>query len=248
MGNIDLPIGWNTYKTNIDGIELEWSDIDRMAAYSYFQVSEIRGDPRGWTNPKDSNSFTLQTFYENHQRSRSKDWFRTKGLLDGFIPNSMLDIGSGYGFNALMWAKTNPDMTIDLIDGDDKLDSNLKHHDIMNSVLIDDYPTYNDWDIITDAINDNDIKNTINLLDVNEFTVEDNHYDFITSQWSCGWHYSVDHYLDVIDNSLMPGGYLILDIADKKECDKITERLGVNPNYNIDQWMDLNRHRYVWKR
>lgn len=245
MDSIVLPTQWNTYRTNIDGIELEWNDVNRLAIYSHLQVSEIRGDPSEWLDKSFDDRYTLQDFFNNHEKSRSKDWFRTKSLLDGFVPSSMLDIGSGYGFNALMWAKTNPDITIDLIDGDDKFDSNIIDHSKHIRTLNNDYPTYNDWNILHDAIEINNIESNIKTLDVNGFTVEDNKYDYITSQWSCGWHYSIEHYMQVIINSLKPGGRLVLDIADKREADKITQHLG-QPHFNVDKWSNLNRFRYIW--
>lgn len=78
------------------------------------------------------------------------------------------------------------------------------------------YIFYNSMDATKDVLTSNGVANdALNLYEVGEESlkeIESKQYDLILSFLSCGWHYSIETYLELIKKTLKPDGLLILDI------------------------------------
>jgi SAM-dependent methyltransferase len=140
-----------------------------------------------------------------------KDYNMIKEHLPSKVDN-ILDIGCGLGL-----------IDIALYHHYDK-NANLYLLDKTNSITKDtsvrgfnkEYIFYNSMDATKDTLSSNGVnENNILLYEANDISVDElnkNSFDLILSLLSCGWHYSIETYVDLIKNTLSDNGMLILDI------------------------------------
>lgn len=168
-------------------------------------------------------------------------------LIKEYLPEnceSILDIGCGLALSNIPIYKKYKKCEINLLDKtdykneeerNDFSDNNKKGHGFHQN-----YFFYNSMNAAFNTLVDNGVsKNDINLYEV------DNHnelflkkYDIITSILSCGWHYSIETYIDLMSKTLKPNGILIIDIRhSEKDQLKIAKKyFNIYKNiYNLNE-------------
>lgn len=141
-------------------------------------------------------------------------------LIKNYLPNkcdSILDIGCGLGLSNIPIYKKYK-CKVNLLDKTEMKDkserndfsySNNKGHGFNKE-----YYFYNSMDASKKTLEDNGIKtNDIILYEVgNHHDLFDMKFDIISSLLSCGWHYPIETYLDLMKKTLSPSGIIIIDI------------------------------------
>lgn len=145
--------------------------------------------------------------------SISKMVMKDFDMIKQFLPYSamnILDIGCGLGLINLALNDLYNDCNFHLLDKTQELSSEKI------SGFNEKYTFYNSLPASKDILSKNGIDDhRINIYEVEDENIEllkSNKYDVILSFLSCGWHYSVDVYKDLILSSLSDDGIVILDI------------------------------------
>jgi len=141
-------------------------------------------------------------------------------MICNHLPNSannILDIGCGLGLiNIALYQHYDKNVNLHLLD---KTNSISKDTSIRG--FNKEYVFYNSMDATTETLTDNGVDlNSINSYEVSDKSINDLKqckFDLIISLLSCGWHYSVETYLDLIKDTLTENGVLILDIRHNTE-------------------------------
>jgi SAM-dependent methyltransferase len=222
----DFTQDWNKYNLNVNTdrgtLTVKWNDANNLALWSNIQAGLYL---------QQTNS--LQTFYEYFPRWYQMFWdARAKqGLFD--IPNDsvILDVGCGVAVIDLLLAQYLPNSKFYLLD--------KEGFEFYPGVYYDaNYPEYNSWEPVHDAINATE-------LDPKRFTLMNpesawpEQVDVITSYLSYCWHYPKDTYWDKVLATLKVGGKLILDVrtlSDRDIVGEITEDMKSEP---IAHWFDI---------
>lgn len=126
--------------------------------------------------------------------------------------NSILDIGCGLGLiDIALYQHYDKNVNLHLLD---KTNSISKDTSIRG--FNKEYVFYNSMDATTETLMNNGVdSNNINSYEVSDKSIDKLNnckFDLIISLLSCGWHYSIEIYLDLIKNTLTENGILILDI------------------------------------
>jgi SAM-dependent methyltransferase len=140
-----------------------------------------------------------------------KDYNMIKNYLPGVVNNS-LDIGCGLGLiDIAFFNHYNGKINLHFLDKTNVIDENISVRGFNKEYIF-----YNSMDSTKDTLVSNGVKeDSIFTYEVNNDNIEklnQNKYDLIVSLLSCGWHYSLETYVDLIKNTLTPEGILILDI------------------------------------
>jgi len=140
-----------------------------------------------------------------------KDYNMIKNYLPTKITNS-LDIGCGLGLiDIALYNHYNGEVNIHLLDKTNVIDENTSVRGFNKEYIF-----YNSMDSTKDTLVSNGVKeNSIFTYEVTKNNIEQlnqNKYDLIISLLSCGWHYSLETYINLIKNTLTSDGVLILDI------------------------------------
>lgn len=125
---------------------------------------------------------------------------------------SVLDIGCGLGLiDIALYHHYNKNVDLHLLD---KTNSITKDTSVRG--FNKEYIFYNSMDATEDTLSSNGVNtNNILLYEADDTSVKElnkNSFDLILSLLSCGWHYSIETYVDLIKNTLNDDGMLILDI------------------------------------
>ncbi len=136
-------------------------------------------------------------------------------MIKSYLPetcNNILDIGCGLGLiDIALYHHYKDPINLFLLD---------KTNDITEDTHIrgfnKEYVFYNSMDctkntLQTNGVNESDII-AYEVNDENLTKLSENKFDVILSLLSCGWHYSIETYVDLIKNTLSKNGVLILDI------------------------------------
>jgi SAM-dependent methyltransferase len=136
-------------------------------------------------------------------------------MISNYLPadaSSVLDIGCGLGLIDLAIYKHYKDnCKLYLLDKTNSIDENTSVRGFNQKYIF-----YNSLDSTKTTLADNGVL----LQDINTFEVSDEaveelsnrQFDIILSLLSCGWHYPIETYVNLIKKSLKPEGLLILDI------------------------------------
>ena len=140
-------------------------------------------------------------------------------LIKDYLPKnceSILDIGCGLALSNIPIYKKYKKCEINLLDKtdfknerNDFSNKNKKGHGFHKK-----YFFYNSMDAALNTLINNDIsKEDVKLYEVgNHDELFLKKYDIISSILSCGWHYSIETYLDLMFKTLKPNGIIIIDI------------------------------------
>ncbi len=144
-------------------------------------------------------------------RMMLKDYNMIKDHLPEAV-NNILDIGCGLGLiDIALYNHYNKTPNLFLLDKTNTIDETT-HIRGFNK----EYVFYNSMESTKDTLVSNNVD--IDSIFTNEATTDNidrltqNKYELILSLLSCGWHYSIETYVDLIKNTLTPNGVLILDI------------------------------------
>jgi SAM-dependent methyltransferase len=217
---------WNKYvltvNTDRGPLQVKWNDATNLARWSNIQAGLYL-----------QNSNSLQTFYEHFPRWYQMFWearFK-QGLFDIPDDSVIMDIGSGVAVIDLLLASYLPQSKFYLLDKEGFAFRKGVYYDK-------DYPEYNSWEPVHDAINATN-------LDPNRFTMLSpesqwpNKVDIITSYLSYCWHYPKETYWNNVLDTLKVGGKLILDVrslADRNVIEEISNDMNSEP---VAHWFDI---------
>ncbi len=160
-----------------------------------------------------------QLSYESPQddidNALTKMMIKDYDMIKSYLPetcNNILDIGCGLGLiDIALYHHYKDPINLFLLD---------KTNDITEDTHIrgfnKEYVFYNSMDctkntLQTNGVNESDII-AYEVNDENLTKLSENKFDVILSLLSCGWHYSIETYVDLIKNTLSKNGVLILDI------------------------------------
>jgi len=131
-------------------------------------------------------------------------------MIEEYLPthcDRSLDIGCGLGLINILLYKKYKSTNIYLLD---KTELNVEEI----SGIHKNYKFYNSMQAAKETITLNGIEeNKLNLYETTDYKdLFDIKFDVIFSLLSCGWHYPVSTYIDLLSNSLSDDGVLILDL------------------------------------
>lgn len=136
-------------------------------------------------------------------------------MIKSYLPigsNNILDIGCGLGLiDIALYHHYNQSVNLFLLDK-----TNTITEDTHIRGFNKEYVFYNSMDCTRDTLQTNGVDGS-NIFSYEVSTeslnkIEETKFDVILSLLSCGWHYSIETYVDLIKNTLSKNGVLILDI------------------------------------
>lgn len=141
----------------------------------------------------------------------TKDYEMIKPFLSSRCEN-ILDIGCGLGLiDIALYHHYEHNVNLYLLDKTSHIDekTNIRGYNKH-------YVFYNSMEACRKTLSDNCVKQkhilTYEVSEQNLEEIKNNKYDLIISLLSCGWHFSINTYLDLIKKCLNTNGLLILDI------------------------------------
>lgn len=140
-----------------------------------------------------------------------KDYDMIKNYLSTNVKN-ILDIGCGLGLiDIALYHHYNKNTRLHLLDKTNSISKDTSVRGFNKEYIF-----YNSMDatkdtLLSNGVNSNDIF-TYEADPKNISLLKNNKYDLILSLLSCGWHYSIETYIDLIKSTLSEDGLLILDI------------------------------------
>jgi SAM-dependent methyltransferase len=155
-------------------------------------------------------ALTLESPQEEVDSALTQMVTKDYSMIEKFLPesaNNTLDIGCGIGLiNLPIYEKYNR-ANIHLLD---KTELDATKISGFNET----YKFYNSMDAARNTLIANGVeKDHIHLHEATDYSSLYNvSFDLIYSFLSCGWHYPVKTYIDLMTKTLVPGGILILDI------------------------------------
>lgn len=140
-----------------------------------------------------------------------KDYNMIKDHLPNNIKN-ILDIGCGLGLiDIALYHHYNKNIDLHLLDKTNSISKDTSVRGFNKEYIF-----YNSMDATKDTLSSNGVySNNIFTYEAdfeNINLLQNNKYDLILSLLSCGWHYSIETYIDLIKSTLSKDGLLILDI------------------------------------
>jgi SAM-dependent methyltransferase len=170
---------------------------------------------------------TMDSSDELIRTSITKMVMRDYDMIKDFLPYSacnVLDIGCGLGLINLALGEKYSDCDFHLLDKTQELNTEKI------SGFNEKYTFYNSLPAAKKILQNNGINESkIHIYEVEDENInllKEYKFDVILSFLSCGWHYSVDIYRDLILSSLSDDGIVILDIRhNTNELEKAKEFL-----------------------
>jgi hypothetical protein len=205
-------------------LTVTWPDVDKLSLFANLQSGFYL---------QDSKSLEKELLLQNFQQWNQMFWNQraTQGMFD--LPNgsTIIDIGSGIAVVDLLLYSYIPNSTFYLVDKVQRNLNSLGDELPKTPFLENNYPFYNDWDIVTEAIKASGFdQERFKFLQPSDQFPED--VDAITSYFSWCFHYPKETYWDRAMYSLKKGGKLILDIRplhEKDVIEEISEQIGSKP-------------------
>jgi len=172
-------------------------------------------------------------------------------MIEEYLPthcDRSLDIGCGLGLINILLYKKYKSTNIYLLD---KTELNVEEI----SGIHKNYKFYNSMQAAKETITLNGIEeNKLNLYETTDYKDLFNiKFDVIFSLLSCGWHYPVSTYIDLLSNSLSDDGVLILDLRhNTDQLDILTSHFILEKQiYNYTESKHTGGNigdRYIFKR
>jgi len=237
---------WNKYHLNIDGINLQWSDVDNLSFYATLQSGQFG---------KKDKMFSKQTFFEEFPKFYNLMWSLNNNLgINNIQSNSkILDIGSGISIIDLLLLKKDPSLKFFLLDKEElTLNSDVYYSE--------DYFFYNTWECVKDCLQTTNLPSSqVSFLQPADTWPED--IDVITSYFSWCMHYPKEVYWRKVLDHLSTNGMLVVDVRNLKDrnvVEEISDELKIKPKTfeiknSIPEWIDnygnsILGWRCVWNR
>ena len=204
-------------------LKVNWSNIDQLARYANLQAGFYLVN-----NPSLSKELLIGEFTRWNQMFWNQR--QHQGMFD--LPDSakIIDVGSGIAVVDLLLYSYLPNSSFYLVDQaqDDIEDLRLS---LPHTPYTINYPTYNSWRTIEDAIKTSNFDpNRFKFLNLNDAFPKD--VDCVTSYLSWCFHYPKEVYWDKAMSSLKTGGKLILDVRplhDRNVIEEISDELKSKP-------------------
>jgi len=218
--NIEKTENWDKYEllvqTNKGTIKLVWSDVETLAKLATLQSGLFAGS---------GSELSKQLFFENFPKWAQQHWDRCYNMGLFNLPNDpvVIDIGSGIAVIDLLLQKYLNSGTFYLVD---KNQFEFKNGIYYSS----NYPFYNNWDPVHDAIKSSQMPNEKFLIQDPEDPWPES--DCISSYYSWCFHYPKDTYWQKVKQSLKVGGKLIVDVRlvkDNNVIEEISEEFKCEP-------------------
>jgi len=162
-------------------------------------------------------------YTENYQYYKKENFT----LLDQYLknpPNKILDIGCGLAWES-RWLNEKYNSELWLLDGDDEVNKNKPEYSSDGSWhhTADDFLFYYSLQTLKTELDKLDTKN-YHLLNCNNFTIPENiKFDLITSWVSCGFHYPINTYRDLIKKHSHDDTIVVMDIRKRKRSGLILD-------------------------
>ena len=197
-------------------LHVSWGNVLELSKYANMQAGLYIKGPRN----------TLQLFFENFPKWNQDFWngrhkYGTFDLPDGA---RIMDIGCGVAAVDLLLYSYIPNSKFWLLDK-----NALEWADPI--YYSDNYPGYNSWSTIEDAIRTSNFdRNRFTLMEPTHTFPED--LDCVTSYFSWCFHYPKETYWDRAYGALKKGGKLVLDVRELNDRDvigEITEQMKSKP-------------------
>lgn len=142
-------------------------------------------------------------------------FLRDYGMIKPHLPqnvSNILDIGCGLGLvNIPLYNHYDKSVNLHLLDKTNSIEINQSVRGFNKE-----YVFYNSMEATRDTLTSNGVLNqNVHTYEVSTESIEQLgkiKYELIVSLLSCGWHYSIETYVDLIKNTLSPNGVLVLDI------------------------------------
>jgi SAM-dependent methyltransferase len=158
---------------------------------------------------------TNESSEEEIANALEKMFMKDYDMIREYLPkdaSNILDIGCGLGLiNIPLYNHYNTAVNLHLLDKTNSISSNQSVRGFNKE-----YVFYNSMDATRDILTSNGVLNeNVHTYEVSKESIEQLYkikYDLIISLLSCGWHYSIETYMDLIKNTLSPNGVLVLDI------------------------------------
>ena len=132
-------------------------------------------------------------------------------ILDNFLnysPKRIFDIGCGLAYESELFQKKYKS-ELYLLDGDFGYTSDNTRD--VGYGAVDNFQFYNSIDTLKESYNNRGLK--YNFIDANNIQIKDNiTFDLVYSILSCGFHYPVETYTDLIKKHTSPTSRIIMDI------------------------------------
>ncbi len=200
--------------SNKGKLTVKWSDAVTLAKYANIQSGFYLSE-----NQSFSVELLEQKFYAWNQMFWSQR--EKQGMFDYPDGAKILDIGAGTSIVDLLLYNYIPNSTFYLLDNEG-WDEKFAELGVPNISYGDDYPIYNNWSPVLDAIQSSNFdKDRFYFLNSTSAFPED--LDVITSYLSWCFHYPKDVYWTQANESLKVGGKLILDVRPLHDRDVIGE-------------------------
>jgi SAM-dependent methyltransferase len=145
-----------------------------------------------------------------------------------------LDIGCGLATIDVVLSQMYPNSKFYLQDKSEYIDPRRKYNGFNDK-----YYYYNNIDLLKEFLDNNGVKN-YEVIDGDEIykIPFDEKFDVITSFLSCGWHYTLNTYIDFIKQHLSPIGFLIIDVRDNTDEIMLYQHF-----HNVDRIYNQNEAR-----
>lgn len=166
------------------------------------------------TRLKTEYSLTLDSPQDQINNALTSMMIKDYDMIKDYLPskvNNSLDIGCGLGLIDIALYNHYDNINLHLLDKTNIIDENTSVRGFNKEYIF-----YNSMDSTKDTLISNGVnKDNIFTYEVSEDNlkkINQNQYELILSLLSCGWHYSLETYVDLIKNTLSQDGVLILDI------------------------------------
>jgi len=136
-----------------------------------------------------------------------KDLYLIEKYISSLDNCNILDIGCGLATIDVALSEKSKNATYYLLDKSQDIDTARKFNGFNKE-----YVFYNNMDLLDQFCKNNIQNNSYVIVDADEIKNVDKKLDLIISLLSCGWHYSINTYLDYIKYNLKEDGQLIIDV------------------------------------
>ena len=211
---------WQRYDLTVHSdrgpLKVSWSDVLELARWQNMQAGlYIKGSKN-----------TLQLFFEEFPKWNQNFWDGRQRLGTFDLPEGakIIDIGCGVAVADLLLSQYIPKSKFWLVDYNTSTWGE-------NVYYSSDYPCYNSWKPVEDAIATSGFDPTRFVMQSPDIPFPED-VDCITSYFSWCFHYPKETYWDRAYAALKPGGKLVLDVRllyDRDTIEEITEEMKCKP-------------------
>jgi SAM-dependent methyltransferase len=222
--NIKHTMSYNlSIQSDKGQLQVSWNNVVQLARYANLQAGFYLVN-----NP----SLSTELLKEHFSNWNQMFWNQRQSQKMFDLPDSakIVDIGSGVAVVDLLLYSYVQNSSFYLVDQEQEAIEHLGTS-LPNTPYTIDYPTYNSWATIVDAIETSGFdRSRFNFLNPTDELPED--VDAVTSYLSWCFHYPKEVYWDKVMSSLKTGGKLVLDVRplhNRNVIEEISEELKCKP-------------------